>query len=158
MTTAVETKDYSQFVGKKVTLTRNTTDENNQPIAVEIIGKLENANALGVLIKPTGRSAVELIEIGEIEDVIPEPEAPKKIAVKYLKKVMYGQARNHLLERHAATLTEVNAMSEDDAFKLHEGIDHVAADLGHVHGEKPAEEVAAEGEAAPAEAEQPAAE
>lgn len=137
MTTA-ETVDYSNYVGKRVTLVRNVEGDNG-PEAVELTGTIENANPLGIVFKPKGKTSLELFEIGEIEPGsvrLAEGESgPAQLKARTLKPVKPGQARSHLLERHGGTLTEVNGMSENEAYSFHEGIDHVAADLGHVHSD-----------------------
>jgi hypothetical protein len=132
MTTATEL-DLSQYDGKRVVVTHNQADGT----AAETEGTVQTGNSLGLLIKPKGKSAVEIIEAGDIEGIILAPEKQKNFGVTYLKVVELGGARKHLLDRHAATLTAVNSMTEEDAFKLHASIDHEDSDLGHVHGEKP---------------------
>jgi hypothetical protein len=132
--------DYSEYVGKKVILTRKVADGS----ADEVEGSLEVANAGGILIKPKGKVGMELIEAGDVIQVVLAPETSKKLKAKKIKPIKVGQARSHLLERHGATLTEVNAMTEEDAYGLHEEIDHVAADLGHVHSDGEATEASAE--------------
>lgn len=126
--------DLKQFADKKVVVVHRVEGQEN---AVETEGKAEAANENGILIKPKGKTQMQLIESANIEDVRFVDEKPKALTVKYLKVVEFGQARAHLLERHAFSLTAVNAMSEKDAFEQHKNLDHVASDLGHVHGEKP---------------------
>lgn len=134
---AVQAADLQQYEGKKVVLVRNLSEPNEKgERAVELEGTAVKANALGVMFKPKGRTNVELIELGEIESVSLAPDGDKKIAAKMLKPVELGSAKSHLLERHGFTLGKVNGMTEEDAFKAHESIDHKASDLGHYHGVK----------------------
>lgn len=141
--------DYTGFVTKKVILIRNLSEPNEKgESAVELEGTLEAANASGVMFKPKGQVKPDIINASEIEDIRLAPEKAKKITAKVLKPIQLGQARSHLLERHGLTLSEVNGLSEEDAFKYHEGIDHKEADLGHVHGEKESQSKAAEAVAA----------
>ena len=126
--------DYDKFVGKRVVLTRNLKEPNAQgELAVEIEGTLEAANEMGVMFKPKGQIKPEIFDLGEIEEVRYAPEKAKKIKAKKLKPVEFGQAKSHLLERHGLTLTKVNGFTEEQALEYHNAIDHVAADLGHVH-------------------------
>lgn len=144
--------DYSEFVGKKVIVTRNLPTPNEKGEgAVEVEGTLEAANEFGVMLKPKGQVKAEIINASEIEEIRFAPEKVKAVKAKTLKVIEHGQAKSHLLERHGYTLTEVNEMTETQAYELHKGIDHVAADLGHVHGEKekaPAAEAVADEESA----------
>jgi hypothetical protein len=121
--------DYSEYVGKKVILTRKLEDGS----ADEVEGTVEVANAGGILIKPKGKVQMVLIEGENVEQVVLAPDSAKKLKAKKLKPITLGQARSHLLERHGGTLTEVNSMTEEEAFSFHESLDHDAADLGHVH-------------------------
>lgn len=130
--------NLEEFADKKVVVVHRVDGETN---AVETEGKVEGANALALLLKPKGKTQAVLIEADKIEDVRYVEEKPKALTAKTLKPVEFGQARNHLLERHGLTLEAVNALSEKEAFEQHKGIDHVASKLGHVHGskDKPAE-------------------
>ena len=142
---------YGEFVGKKIVLTRNLDQPNDKgELAEEIEGTLEAANDQGILFKPKGKVKPDIIVTKDIEDIRYAPEKAKNLKAKTLKPITYGQARSHLLERHGMTLSEVNAMTEEQAFKYHQELDHVAAGLGHVHGEKesPAAEAVADEEAA----------
>jgi hypothetical protein len=144
MTTVVE-KDLSEYTGKKVIVTVNLKEANEKgELAEEREGKAESANALGILFKPKGRTGLELIEIGDIEDVRLAPETDKKLTRRQLKIVELGQAKAHLLDRHGLTLAEVNGLDEEQAFTYHESLDHEALDLGHVHTDKDAEDRAKE--------------
>lgn len=130
-------EDFSKYQGQKVIVqVKLDTPNDNGETLVEIEGKAEAANALGILLKPKGRTQVELIEADKIEGVEFAPEKERKLTAKPLLIVKYGQARNHLLERHGMTLTEANAISEEDALSQHDDFDHESADLGHVHKEK----------------------
>ena len=145
--------DYTKFVGKKVIVTRNLDKPNEKgELAVEVEGTVEAANVHGVMLKPKGQVKPEILNLDEIEEIRFAPEKAKNIKAKVLKPIEHGQARGHLLERHGLTLKEVNALSEEEALEFHESIDHVAKDLGHVHGSKEetpaAEAVAAEESAA----------
>ena len=149
-----EQKDFSEFVDKKVILVQNLKEPNEKGEgAVEIEGTVVAANAIGILLKPKGQVKPVIIEVGDVEQIGYAPEKIKAIKAKMLKPITYGQAKSHLLERHGMTLTDVNKLSEEEALKYHNGLDHKVLDLGHVHGDKAstarAEAVAAaEGDAA----------
>lgn len=145
---AVEATELSQYEGKKVVLVQNQGEGKD---AIELEGTAEKANALGVLLKPKGKVKLELIELDTIEDIRLAPDTSANLKAKKLKVVKLGQARSHLLERHGYTLAQVNELTEDAAYELHAGLNHVELDLGHVHEDKaetPAAQAVAEAEAA----------
>jgi hypothetical protein len=138
------TASLSTYEGKKVIVTVNLKEPNEKgESAIEIEGTAQNANDLGILLKPKGKTNLELIEAADIEDVRYAPEPDKKLTAKSLKDVEYGQAKQHLLDRHGLTLTDINSLTEQAALDYHSGLDHKALDLGHVHGAKASEERAA---------------
>lgn len=130
---AETTLNLAKFTGKKVVVVHTPDGKTD---AEELEGTAEAANDNGILVKPKGKTQLVLIEAARIEDVRFVDEKPKALSRKTLKIVQFGQARAHLLERHAWTVKQVNEISEKDAFELHEKIDHEKLDLGHVHGEK----------------------
>jgi hypothetical protein len=136
--TATQT-DYGQYEGKKVIITRNLSDGT----AVEVEGTVQTGNVIGLLLKPKGKSTIDLIEAGDIEQIIEQAETPKPLTRKVLKPITFGNARTHLLERHSVTLTEINGMDEQTALEMHDSIDHEADDLGHIHKQPEEEEAAA---------------
>lgn len=145
------TSPYTDFVGKKIVLTRNLKEPNAKgELAEEVEGTLEAANPQGIMFKPKGQVKPEIIMADEVEEIRYAPEKAKALKAKTLKPITYGQARGHLLERHGMTLTQVNGLTEEQALAYHNELDHVASGLGHVHGEKDAapaaEAVAAETE------------
>lgn len=123
--------ELEQYTDKRILVTVNTEEG-----ASEVEGVAQAANELGLLIKPKGKMGLDLIPIADIIEVKYVAEKQKPLVAKVLKPVGFGQARTHLLERHALLLEEVNGMSEQEAFDKHNEIDHVEADLGHVHGDK----------------------
>lgn len=129
--------DFEQYVGKKVTLTRNLAEANDDgQTAEELEGTVEAFAGSVLLFKPKGKTTADMIEVGDVESIDYAPDKAKKISRKKLKPVTYGQARNHLAERHGFTLKQVNEMTEKQAFEAHNGIDHEGQDLAHVHVEK----------------------
>lgn len=126
------TQDLTQFVDKKVVVVKNAEDGTS----VEVEGTVQSGNELGLVIKPKGKTNFDIIQASDIEEVRLVESAQKSLTRRTLKPVKLEQARNHLLERHAYTLAQVNKMSDQQALDAHEGIDHEASDLGHVHGDK----------------------
>lgn len=135
--TSVTELDLSQYAGKRVLVTFNEGSE-----AKEVEGTVQSGNSLGLLLKPRGKSNVEIIEATMIERVELAPDKQKNLNVKYVKNVWLGKARQHLLDWHGMTLTSINSITEEQAFEQHTSIDHLASDLGHVHGERPKKEKA----------------
>lgn len=131
--------DLTKYQGQKV-IVQVKLDEPNEKgeTLVEVEGKAEAANALGVLIKPKGRTQVELIEAGKIEAIELAPETEKKLTARSLLPIDLGKARQHLLDRHGWTLDQANQATEESAHEQHEALDHTGG--GHVHEAKKAEE------------------
>jgi hypothetical protein len=135
MTTA-QTSEFDQYQGKKVILTVADATEENPGQTKEIEGTATAANALGIMLKPKGKTGLELYEADTIQSVAYAPEKEKELKAKTLKVVEYGNAKQHLVDRHGYKLSEINKMSEQEAFDFHNDLDHVELELGHVHGEK----------------------
>lgn len=132
-----ETQDWSKYNGQKVVVTIKLDEPNEQGhTAVEIEGTVQAANALGIMLKEKGKTQVKLIEADAIIEVKEAPDTAKDLKAKPLRPVDFGQTRGHLLERHGATLTEVNSMTESEAYDAHNDTDHNADDLGHFHQAK----------------------
>lgn len=145
MTTA-QTSEYDQYQGKKVILTlADTTEGAAEGSTKEIEGTATAANALGIMLKPKGKTGLELYEAGDIRGVAYAPEKEKELKAKTLKIVDHGNAKQHLVDRHGYKLSEINKMEETGAFEFHGTLDHPELDLGHVHGDKEAAKVEAEG-------------
>jgi hypothetical protein len=125
--------DLNQFKEKKVTLVVNPAEGGD---AEELEGTVVAVTGSAIMFRPKGKTSPRIIEKGSIESIEHAATGDKKLAVRTLKVVQFGQARAHLLERHGSTLKAVNAMTEKEAFDLHAGLDHVALDLGHVHKDK----------------------
>jgi len=128
-------QNFEKFTGKKIVVVHKVDGKVD---AEESEGTAEVGNEGGILFKPKGKTQLVLLEAGNIIEVRFVEDKPKNLARKVLKPVQFGQARNHLLERHGYTLAAVNALTEQSAFDEHEQIDHEAQDLGHVHGDKEA--------------------
>lgn len=123
--------DLSQYEGKKIIVVKKDGEN-----AVELEGTAQTANEVGILLKPKGKATVDIVSAEDIVEVRYVVEKPKALTRKTLKVVEFGQARNHLLERHGYTLARINEMDEQEALNEHSRINHEAADLGHVHGDK----------------------
>lgn len=150
-TNVIEKDDYGTLVNKKVVIVKNTTDDKGQPTTEEVEGTVQASNPLGILIKPKGKVNFDLIELKDIEEVYTPAEGDKKFTRSRLKPVEEGKMRRHLLDRHAVNLEWVNSVSEEDAVKYHDSLDHEKLDLGHYH-KAPSEDAPAE-DAAPTDAE-----
>jgi hypothetical protein len=136
--------DLGKFQNNKVIIQvlLDTPNEKGETL-IELEGKAEAANALGVLIKPKGRTQVELIERAKIESIELAPESEKKLTARSILPVEFGKVRQHLLDRHGYTLDQVNALTEEAADEFHKDLTHT--ELGHKHEEKKPAEERAEG-------------
>jgi hypothetical protein len=131
------TQDLAKFDGKKVVIVHNLAEANAKgELAEEVEGTALAANGMGVLLKPKGTTQAVLIEAGNIEEINFAPEKPKKLVVRWLKDVEYGNARQHLASSHGYQVSKIEPMDEQAALEFHGTLDH--SDLAHRHGEKPA--------------------
>lgn len=136
-------QDYSQYDGKKVVVFLNNAPEGGEP---SVEGTVSVGNDMGLLLKPKGKTGLELIEAGNIASVEAAPDTPKKLQVKALQPLKDSQARQHLVDRHGYSVADVESMSDEDALTFHsEDVDH--APLAHNHDGKPKAEKDAEAEA-----------
>lgn len=130
--------DYSQFSGKRVLIVTEIDGE-----AAEVEATLEVVNDHGVLVKPKGKPKLEIIRNEHITE-IREIAAVAAVSRKSIKPIPFGKVRSHLAERHGLKVSDINAMTEEQAQEFHNGLDHAALDLGHDHAVKEAPAVAAE--------------
>ena len=130
----VDASTLESFEGKNVILHLIKSDGTVE----ELTGTVESANEHGMAFKPKGKRDFVLVEPKDIEEITEAPQALKSIPQKKLKPIADGSVRQHLLDRHGYQRSVVNGMTDEQAVKLHDEIDH--KDLGHRH--MSAEEVA----------------
>jgi hypothetical protein len=131
--------DLTQFTDQKVIMQVKLDEPNAEGATlVEVEGTALAANALGVLLKPKGRTKAELVEADKIESIEFAPEKARPIKPTSLKVVAYGEARKHLGDRHGVTITWLNSVTEADAMSYHGSLDH--SDLAHNHDPKAKDE------------------
>lgn len=123
----VDPNTLAEFDGKQVILHRIQEDGS----AEELEGKIEAASPAGIAFKEKGRRDVDLVMPDEIDNIELAPEKPKTIVQKKLKPVTINNVRQHLVDRHGFARSQANGLSDDDAYEIHEAIDH--SDLGHKH-------------------------
>lgn len=98
----------------------------------EVTGQIKAASVAGIALKQKGKGGLELIsDVSKIYEIDYAPTKDKKIAQKKLKPIGFGQARQHLADRHGVNLAWLNENDEQAAFEWHEQVDHT--DLGHIH-------------------------
>lgn len=143
-TTAPEQVDLNDFSnGQKVRLVHR---EAGKEEATETKGVVEAVNVdMGViLVKPKGRASGVMVVLADIVELGLDEDALKPLKARTLKPVKLGEARQHLADRHGWQLDELNEMTEADALREHDNIDHAKMDLGHRHSSEdsaaPAEE------------------
>jgi hypothetical protein len=125
----VNPNTLSDFNGKNVILTIAGPDGGD---AVEVHGKVEGGSPVGLAFKEKGKREVKLVEPGDIIEIAEAPTEAKKVSQKKLKPLdKPEQARQHLADRHGYNRSDLNKMSDADAFKFHEELDH--SNLGHKH-------------------------
>ena len=130
---SVSLEDLQQYIKKEAVLHIVQEDGSLK----EITGTIQAATVAGVVYKEKGRSNIELTEVSKIEEITAAPVKPRPVQQKKLKPIEFGQARQHLLDRHGVTLSWGKEADEQAAFDYHKTLDH--SDLGHVHVEPEAE-------------------
>lgn len=126
---SVDVKTLEALAGKQVILHLIQEDGS----VSEINGKIEAAAEYGIAFKEKGKRDVDLVELSSIDEVVEAASKPRGLPQKKLRAVTVASARTHLLERHGLTRTEVNRLTDEEAFDQHNEIDHT--DLGHDHNE-----------------------
>lgn len=106
----------------------------------ETTGTIKAATVAGVAFKEKGKSGLDLLTVDKIEEIDYAPIKQKSVTQKKVKPIEFGQARQHLIDRHGVELSWAKDADEKSAFEYHEGLDHT--NLGHVHvvAEKKADE------------------
>lgn len=128
--------DLAAYQGKRVKLKLNRKDREELE---ELEGVVELVGGPAMIIKPRGSTMNRLIEsdsivAGSLELV---PETPRELKPKRHQGLSLSNARHHLLDRHGYELAVINRMSDEQAYREHELIDHDR--LGHFHEERPTE-------------------
>ena len=141
--TTTEARTYTDFVGKKVNI---TYEAENGAEPVTETGLLKAANSTGVMFSRNGK--IILILNHEVKDLEPaaakapkEDAAPVEIKAKRVDPVTAGTVKRHLALFHATLLSQVNAMTPEEALSIHENQHSQAGtDAPHYHAEKTAKE------------------
>lgn len=98
----------------------------------EVTGTIKMATVAGIAFKAKGKPGMELIDSTEkIEEIDYAPVKAKSVTQKKIKPIEFGQARQHLIDRHGVELSWAKDADEKAAFEYHAGLDHT--NLGHVH-------------------------
>lgn len=138
---SINPQDLPQYEGKKIILVLKTDDG-----AKEFEGTAEAASEAALGFKEKGKRDLVLVEPDAIEEISLVPEKPKKVTQKKMKPIAEGNVRQHLADRHGIPLSDLKDVSEEDAKKAHDNMDH--SDLGHKHVAEEKEDEAAEKSAA----------
>lgn len=134
------TLDLTQYADKRVTLIFRPEGGDD---VVTKEGRVDAASAAGLLFKEKGKADMHIIEPSWIENIVVAPTKEPKVAVKKLQPIPVGRVRQHLADRHGYLPADLNEMTEQAAFDLHESIDH--APLAHKHEVAQAQADAIEG-------------
>ena len=98
----------------------------------EVRGTIQAATVAGIAFKQKGKPGLELIPSADlIEEIDYAPVKQKSVTQKKLKPIEFGQARQHLIDRHGVELSWAKDADEKAAFEYHNGLDH--SNLGHTH-------------------------
>jgi len=130
----VTLEDLQKYVDKEALVHIKDGDRGTR----EVTGTIKAATVAGVPFKEKGKSGLELLTVDDIYEIDFAPTKPKSVTQKKLNPIEFGQARQHLIDRHGVELSWAKDADEKSAFEYHNGLDH--SNLGHTH--YTAEEVA----------------
>lgn len=120
--------NLAEYTGKKVNVKLTTEDEVFEAVA-------EEATDFAVILRRKGKSALEMHPADEVENIELRPDVIKELKGRRLDFIVLDNIKRHLVDRHGYGLASVNAMTVEEAYEFHEGLDH--SDLGHFHAEAP---------------------
>jgi hypothetical protein len=98
---------------------------------VEVVGTVDIANEVAVLLKLRGKTNGLVLTPDQIVDYGLDDSKPVELKQKELKDTTLNTVRAHLADRHGLTLEEVNGLDEEAAAELHLTLDH--GKLSHTH-------------------------
>lgn len=127
----------TDYVGQRVEVrfTHDALDGESDPNQRVVVGKVENANAIGFVFKPAGSSKSRLYQVDHIETIQMAPEAEPVLKARRLDPANLKNVKRHLVDRHGYTLTDINEMTPERALEFHDSMDHTEQDLSHFHAE-----------------------
>lgn len=136
--------DYGRYLEKKVVMMVGDPADPDKE-AVQHEGVIKAATAAGVLLKPKGRSIVELFDLNQILEIEVLTEG-KQVVQRTVKPPELGMVRQHLADRHGFLVPPLEKMTEEAAVKAHDSQhETIGKDIGHRH-ETPATTGAPDGE------------
>lgn len=118
--------DYGVYSKKKVKI-RVTADGEESTLE----GSVEAGSPVGLVFKQKGKRNSMLFAKDQILEVTQLDSTPDDIRRRSMARVTKEKVRDHLADRHGYKISDVSRMSEDEAEKFHDSIDHT--DLGHWH-------------------------
>lgn len=127
--------DYSTFNGKMVDL-KMRVEGNEEP--VEVTGRVVAGNELGIAFKAKSQRVQDIIDANDIIEITEAVSARLRlVSQKKLREVTPPNIKRHLADYHGWVRSQLNEMSETEAIRLHDEIDHT--DLGHCHSDEVAQ-------------------
>ena len=125
--------DYKSYENQRVNIRRH-----NDTAPVQGVLELVVPESRGIIFRPKGKAAVELVQFKEVVSIELAPVEDRQLRQSRLNPVIVSTVKRHILDRHGLKLAEVNALSPEQAFTWHETMcDHL--ELGHYHAPKPDE-------------------
>lgn len=124
---SVTLEDLQPFVDKEAIFHLIKDDGSTD----EITGTIKAATVAGVPYKVKGKAGLELTTVDKFYEITYAPIKEKAVSQKKINPIEFGQARQHLVDRHGVELSWAKDASEKDAFEWHASLDH--SNLGHAH-------------------------
>lgn len=124
---SVTLEQLQQFINKEAVFHLIQEDGSLQ----EVTGTIKAASVAGVPFKVKGKSGLEFSTVDKFHEIDYAPVKAKAVTQKKLNPIEFGQARQHLVDRHGVELSWAKEADEKSAFEYHENLDH--SNLGHTH-------------------------
>lgn len=108
--------------------------------------KVEEAANGFVVLREKGKSSPALIKEEDIVGFLPpEPKPVPPLKARRQNPVAAEDVKRHLVDNHGYQVSQINAITVEEAVALHDGIDHEGLDLSHFHALSKREQAIAEG-------------
>lgn len=129
---SIKLADLPDYHHKYVRVEWDVAAEGGDEASREMSGKVVGVSPTYLIVQD--RKNIEMIKLAdllEVEEVI-RYTTRDALIIRKIAKVTTESVRQHLLDRHGWNVDYVRSLSDEDALRKHEELDHKM--LGHVHG------------------------
>lgn len=128
------TIDFAQFKSKMVNLTLRVEDGKGGYTEETMQGRVIEGNEIGLIFKRRSQRTQDLVEAADVLRIeVVDTARLQAIGQKHLRPITPTSIRRHLVDFHGMFRADVEALSLEEAMKMHAKIDHEP--LGHDHSD-----------------------